>query len=159
MFAVQRPPEYSLLLRDFSLSQGEPRHAALSGDELRIEGQEPLLLHLKVEASDGSRRPLRIDLIRSGTLLQRFNGETPFRTTYRDAPPSGTEKIFYRLKITSPHLLASNPIFAQRVVRLGSPQAVRRGSPQAVRLDPLRQSSAQASALLRTGSAQVGGAR
>ena len=135
MFAVQRPPEYSLLLRDFSLSQGESRHSTISGDELRIEGQDPLLVRLKVETSDGSHRPLHLDLIRSGTLIQHFEGETPFQTTYRDAPPSKTEKIFYRLKITSPHLLASNPIFAQR----------------AVRLDP--------SALLRTGSAQVWGAR
>ncbi len=119
MFAVERPPAYSLLLRDFSLSQGGPGRSAISGGELRIEGQEPLLLHLNVEASDGSRRPLRIDLIRSGTLIQRFDGETPFRTTYRDAPPSGTEKIFYRLKIASPHLLASNPIFAQRAGPLG----------------------------------------
>jgi hypothetical protein len=129
MFAVQRPPEYSLLLRDFSLSQGESRHAAISGDELRIEGQDPLLVRLKVETSDGSRRPLRLDLIRSGTLIRRFDGETPFQTTYRDAPPSGTEKIFYRLKMTSPHLLASNPIFAQRVVRPDPSALLGTGSP------------------------------
>ncbi len=122
MFAVERPREYSLLLRDFSLSQGDPHHLAISGGELRIEGHDPILVRLSVETSDASRRPLRIELIRSGTLIQRFDGETPFQTTYRDAPPAGTEKIFYRLKITSPHLLASNPIFAQRVVRPGSLQ-------------------------------------
>ena len=122
MFAVERPREYSLLLRDFSLSQGDPHHPTISGGELRIEGQDPILVRLSVETSDASRRPLRIELIRSGTLIRRFDGETPFQTTYRDAPPAGTEKIFYRLKITSPHLLASNPIFAQRAVRLDSPQ-------------------------------------
>lgn len=123
MFAVQRPPGYSLLLRDFSLSQGESSRSAISGDELPLEGQDPLLVHIKVEASDGSRRPLRIDLIRSGTVIQQLDGETPFQTVYRDAPPLGTQKVFYRLKIASPHLLASNPIFAQRLVRQGAPQA------------------------------------
>lgn len=123
MFAVQRPHEYSLLLRDFSLSQGESSRSAMSGDELRLEGQGPLLVHIKVEASDGSRRPLRIDLIRSGTLIQRFEGETPLQTVYRDGLPLGADKVFYRLKITSPHLLASNPIFAQRLVQQSSPQA------------------------------------
>ena len=172
MFAVQRPPEYSLLLRDFSLSQGESRHSAMSGDELRLEGQDPLLVHIKLEASDGSHRPLRIDLIRSGTLIQRFNGETPFQTVYRDTPPLGTDKIFYRLKMTSPHRLVSNPIFAQRVVRLNSPQAVRLGPStepvvrplELLRTGPLRQGSAQASTepvvrpleLLRTGPLRQG---
>lgn len=122
MFAVQRPPEYSLLLRDFSLSQDKSGRSAISGDELRLEGQDPLLVRIKVEATDGSRRPLRLDLIRSGSLIQHFDGETPFQTVYRDALPTGSEKIFYRLKITSPHLLVSNPIFAQRSVRQDSPQ-------------------------------------
>ena len=115
MFAVERPPEYSLLLRNFSLSQGESSHSAMSGEELRIDGQSPILVGIKVEASDGSRRPLRIDLIRSGILIQHFEGETPFQTVYRDAAPLGTGKIFYRLKMTSPHLLVSNPIFGQRL--------------------------------------------
>lgn len=130
-YAVERPREYSLLLRDFALSQGTSRHTAISGDELRVEGHDPLLVQITVEATDGARRPLRLDLIRSGALIQHVEGETPFQAVYRDAPPSGTEKIFYRLMITSPHLLVSNPIFAQRLVRQGSPQAVRQGSPQA----------------------------
>ncbi|MDE2485682.1 MAG: hypothetical protein KGL32_10635 [candidate division NC10 bacterium] len=115
MFAVQRPHDYTLLLRDFSLSQEGGKRAAISGEELRIAGQDPLLVRIKVEASDGSHRPLRIDLIRSGALIRHFEGETPFQVVYRDTPPSGSGKIFYRLKITSPHLLASNPIFAQRL--------------------------------------------
>jgi hypothetical protein len=115
MFAVERPREYSLLLRDFALSQGESSRSAISGEELRIAGQDPLVVRIKVEASDGSRRPLRIDLIRSGALIRHFEGETPFQTIHREAPPLGTDKVFYRLKITSPHLLASNPIFAQRL--------------------------------------------
>lgn len=115
MFAVQRPHDYTLLLRDFSLSQEGGKRAAISGEELRIAGQDPLLVRIKVEASDGSHRPLRIDLIRSGALIRHFEGETPFQVVYRDTPPSGSDKIFYRLKITSPHLLASNPIFAQRL--------------------------------------------
>ncbi|MDE2180083.1 MAG: hypothetical protein KGJ40_04440, partial [candidate division NC10 bacterium] len=115
MFAVQRPHDYTLLLRDFSLSQEGGKRAAISGEELRIAGQDPLLVRIKVEASDGSHRPLRIDLIRSGALIRHFEGETPFQVVYRDTPLPGSDKIFYRLKITSPHLLASNPIFAQRL--------------------------------------------
>jgi hypothetical protein len=115
MFAVERPHDYTLLLRDFSLSQEGEGRTAISGEELRIAGHDPLLVRIKVEASDGSRRPLRIDLIRSGALIRNFEGETPFQTIYREAPPLGTDKIFYRLKIASPHLLASNPIFAKRL--------------------------------------------
>ena len=81
VLAVQRPREYSLLLRDFSFSQDEPRHSVTPGGELHIEGQDPLPVPLKVEASDGIRRPLGIDLIRSGSLLQHFDGEAPFHTT------------------------------------------------------------------------------
>jgi len=47
-------------------------------------------------------------------VLDVLAGRTPFEKTLRLPPPEETNREFFRLEITTPHRLLSNPIFVRR---------------------------------------------
>lgn len=111
-YSVQPSPDYHLILEDFSIST--PTLRAEMGGELDVDGAGPLLIRLRIVASDGREVPFMLRLIRSGRLLSVLPAKTPFEATWTSPPPERGRREFFRIEITKPHRLLSNPIFVRR---------------------------------------------
>lgn len=112
MYAVSPLKDHHLVLEDFSMSQG--KGSIPMGGELAANGQGPLVISLRVSASDGREMPFALRLIRSGRVLNVLEGRTPFETLLNTEPPEVGRRDFFRLEITTPPRLLSNPIFVRR---------------------------------------------
>ena len=84
------------------------------GGELEADGENPVLIRLRIGASDGREVPLTLRLIRSGRLLRTIQGRTPFAETLTVSSPDRGRREFFRVDVVKPHLLLSNPIFVRR---------------------------------------------
>jgi len=111
-YSIRPLPDYSLVLEDFSISS--PTFRAEMGGELEVDDGEPLLIRLRIVASDGREVPFALRLIRSGNVLSVLQAKTPFEKVLRAKPPEGGKPEFFRIEITNPHRLLSNPIFVRR---------------------------------------------
>ncbi len=63
-----------------------------------------------VSYSDNSKRPVTIELIRGGIMVETFKGETPLKVEFRDEGIVHNTKTYYRLRDNREHLV-SNPVF------------------------------------------------
>jgi len=113
-YSVQRLPDYRLVLEDFSIGQAEKQEWIPMGGELEADGENPVLIRLRISASDGREVPFALRLIRSGRLLRTIQGRTPFAETLKVTPPDRGMGEFFRVDVVKPHLLLSNPIFVRR---------------------------------------------
>jgi hypothetical protein len=113
-YAVQPPPDYSLVLEEFSIGQENGNGWTPMGGELLAETRGPLLIRLGVSASDGREVPFTLRLIRSGRLLSLLRERTPFEAVLQTDPPERGTGEFLRVEITEPHRLLANPIFVRR---------------------------------------------
>jgi hypothetical protein len=87
---------------------GEDHKGAVMGETLSTS-QYP---RIRFRISVGAEQPMRVMLIRGGTVVATFNGEGPIDADYVDREiPSGIT-TYYRLMDTSKHL-TSNPIFVR----------------------------------------------
>lgn len=114
MYAVKPLPNYSLVLEDFSMSQEGGTGRTGMGAELEADGRKPLLISLRVSASNGGEVPFTLRLIHSGAVLSVLEGRTPFEKILTAKPPERGGREFFRIEITKPHRLLSNPIFVRR---------------------------------------------
>lgn len=112
-YAVTPVPEYSLVLEDFSVGQ-DGRVRTPMGGELEAHGRGPVLVSLRIAASDGREVPFTLRLIRSGRVLSVLESRTPFQTVVQATPPAPGSREFFRIDIKKPHRLLSNPIFVRR---------------------------------------------
>ncbi|MFN3476007.1 MAG: hypothetical protein ACK4Z6_00415, partial [Candidatus Methylomirabilales bacterium] len=112
-YSVEPLPDYHLVLEDFSIGEEEGEEARM-GEELEVEGERPLKIHLKLSASDGREVPFTLRVIRSGKMLQVLQEKTPFKGSLKMTPPGEGKREFFRIEITKPHRLLSNPIFVRR---------------------------------------------
>jgi hypothetical protein len=113
LYALRAPRDSHLVLEEFRLGQEGARGQATLGDELESDGHTPLVLTLRVTASDGRAELFTARLIRSGKVLDVFQGRTPFERTLRLGPPGPGTREYVRLDITPPHRLLSSPIFVR----------------------------------------------
>lgn len=96
-------------LDDFQVIGSEGRSAVMG--EL-VTTREPPVIRFTVSFEGGKGRVVRMLLIRGGTLLRSFEGETPLvvRLTDDGLPPG--ELTYYRIMDSRKHL-TSNPIFVR----------------------------------------------
>jgi hypothetical protein len=113
-YALRPLPDHHLVLADFSISQEGRKEWALMGGELEAAGPGPLLISLKLRASREESVPFTLRLIRAGRILEVRQGRTPFDTVVKVAPPERGRREFFRMEVTAPHRLLSNPIFVRR---------------------------------------------
>jgi len=113
LYALRRPRDGHLVLEEFALGQEGAGGQATMGGELESNGARPLLLTLRIGASDGRGEPFTARLIRSGSVLDVLRGRTPFERTLRLDPPGAGKREFFRIEITQPHRLLSSPIFVR----------------------------------------------
>lgn len=91
---------------------GEGGEKAFMGETLTTP-QFPVIRY-SVTYGDGKSVPMVIHLIRGGTLIHTFRGQTPVEVQYVDKQAPSGEKTYYRLMDSKKHL-TSNPIFVKYV--------------------------------------------
>jgi hypothetical protein len=114
LYAVRPRPDYHLLLDEFAIGSVPGGADASMGGELVTDGSGRLSLRFRLVASDGREVPASVRLIRSGHVVAELAGRTPFEATWSDDPPAPGRRVFYRLEVTRPHGLLSNPVFVRR---------------------------------------------
>jgi hypothetical protein len=114
LYSVRPLPDLSLRLDEFSLSQEAGNQRIPMGGELEAQGGGALLIRLRVSTGDRREVPFTLRLIRSGRLHSVVEGRTPFEKILEAPPPEPGAREYFRIEITTPHWLLSNPIFARR---------------------------------------------
>lgn len=109
LYALQRTAEAELLLTDFSIAT--PGGAVRPGDTLRVPAGTPLEVRIAIGARGGTVLPVRLSLVRNGTVAEAWAGQTPFETVRRESADG--RPAVYRLDVrsTAPHRLLTSPIF------------------------------------------------
>lgn len=128
---VSAKRDVRLVLDQFSVScQAGARRAAV-GDRLDPEGARDLVVHLAVTASDRGRHPITVRIVRSGEVVAKVTGETPFSYDFLDAKAPVGERMSYRVEVSgATGELLSNPVFVGSILEDKSRQ------PSAVGIQP-----------------------
>jgi hypothetical protein len=114
MYASQRTKEYGLVLNDFSLTSTGTGRTAMSGETLQADGSGAIRLRIAVAATDGTAKPVPVQVIRGGSVLTTLNETTPFSVTLDDRGPAAGETTYYRLLVGSRNpRIVTNPIFVR----------------------------------------------
>ena len=113
MYARERRKDYGLVLKEFSLMSEETGQSAISGETLEAPANAPFRVRVEVSTTDGQRRPVPVQVIRSGLVLSSTIETTPFSVQFRDVVPQGTGGYFRLLIGSADHRIVSNPIFVR----------------------------------------------
>jgi hypothetical protein len=109
LYALQRTTEAELALVDFSIVT--PGGTARPGETLRVQPGTPLEIRIALGAGGAAALPVRLSLVRNGTVAEAWAGQTPFETVRRESAEG--RPAVYRLDVrsTAPHRLLTSPIF------------------------------------------------
>jgi hypothetical protein len=109
LYALQRTAEAELALIDFSIVT--PGGTARPGETLRVQPGTPLEIRISLGAGGAAALPVRLSLVRNGTVAEAWAGQTPFETVRRESAEG--RPAVYRLDVrsTAPHRLLTSPIF------------------------------------------------
>ncbi|OGB91560.1 MAG: hypothetical protein A2Z31_08125 [candidate division NC10 bacterium RBG_16_65_8] len=109
-----RTDDENLALERFQVLSPKAESAE-AGSRLTLEPGDRPEVHAAIGSATGRRLSVEVRLIRSGSVVQTFRGDTPvaLRWTERPLPPEST--LYYRLEARGPAglQLLSNPIFVQ----------------------------------------------
>jgi hypothetical protein len=117
LFAMRQGKMYScrakypqrMVLNDFSVCSAGGNTRAVSGDEIALN--ENPRIHVSLSLKEPLENPVKIRLIRSGELLQVFDGSLPMEIDYEDKYFKPGQKVYYRIDARGCGALVSNPIF------------------------------------------------
>ena len=112
MYALQRVPEASLVLADWSVVAGDA--VAVSGETLRVAEGTPVDVRIAVDAAGSGAEGLRVTLVRNGAVLNAWSGETSVRATHREIFDGRPLVFRIDARARVPHRLLSNPLFVTR---------------------------------------------
>jgi hypothetical protein len=109
MYALRRAPDFGLELGEFAVVAGAD--TAATAATLRASPGSPLDIRVAVVTSVGRAHPVRVTLVRNGTVVAAWSGTTPFAAVHRETFDFG--RGYYRLDVRGggPHHLVTNPIF------------------------------------------------
>ena len=80
-----------------------------SGDEIILK--ESPKIRISLSATVASENKIKVRLIRSGELIETFEGTLPMQIDYEDKYFQPGRKIYYRMDMSGHGILVSNPIF------------------------------------------------
>jgi hypothetical protein len=98
-------------LDDFQVI-GDDDQKAVMGETLKTN--RPPVIKFKVSFQGNKAGTVRILLIRGGTLLQTFEGDTPLQIQFTDEHLPMGDLTYYRLMDSRKHL-TSNPVFVKKI--------------------------------------------
>ena len=114
MYAVYQPhKEFRLRLDTFSVECGGGARVAHSGETLERRGAQDLAVRVSVSATDEGIHPITVTVIKSGRVLVRLRGQTPFAERIVDTEPPSEEPEAYRVEIRGKGELLSNPVIVK----------------------------------------------
>ncbi len=87
------------------------RQRAGPGETLRLASEQPLDIRVRVSATDQGAYPVTVSVIRSGEVVARLTGNTPFDQRYLGDLPKGEPAVAYRIQVDGEGELLSNPVF------------------------------------------------
>jgi hypothetical protein len=112
LYALQRLPEGQLVLGDWRVAAGEV--AAVSGEVLRVAEGTPLEVGIAVDAAGSGAGPLRVTLVRNGTVVDGWSGEAGVRATHREVFDGRPAVFRIDARGRTPHRIVASPIFVTR---------------------------------------------
>ncbi len=112
MYALQRLPESTLILADFSAAAEDA--IAVSGGTLKAREGTPVEVRIAVDASGKGAEGIRVTLIRNGAILDGWSGDTSVHVVHREIFDG--RPLVFRIDARGrvPHRLVSNPLFVVR---------------------------------------------
>jgi len=111
MYAYRgRYPQF-VSLDEFSVSSSNGKAKGISGDEVILKDFPRIKIALS--SVEGSKNPVMVRLIRSGMVIQVFQGKLPMQIDYEDRSVNPGEKVYYRMDMKGEGRLVSNPIFVK----------------------------------------------
>ena len=98
-------------LDEFSVCSLDGKNRGISGDEIVLKGVPKIKISLS--AAETSESKVKVRLIRSGKLIEAFEGTLPMQIDYEDKYFQPGERVFYRIDMHGYGILVSNPIFVK----------------------------------------------
>jgi hypothetical protein len=108
MYACVGYPQ-RMILKEFSVCSSGCEAKAVSGEEM-ILNENPRI-RISLFSKKPSEGPVEVRLIRSGEVVESFQGQLPMEIEYEDTYYKPGEKVFYRMDARGCGTLVSNPIF------------------------------------------------
>ena len=103
---------FGLRLDTFQVEAQDGTRAAVVGQSF-VRSAEPPAVRVAVTATDRGSHPVLVTIVRSGQVIARIAGTTPFHQRVVDsALPAGAE-AFYRVDVRGEGEILSNPIFVK----------------------------------------------
>ena len=96
-------------LDEFSVCSFQGEIKGISGDEVVLIGNPRIKISLS--AGEPTKNRVTVRLIRSGEVIESFEGELPMEIDFEDRFVKPGEKIYYRMDLRGYGTLVSNPIF------------------------------------------------
>ena len=109
MYACRAKYPQRLVLNDFSVCSAGGNTRAVSGDEIKLTNTPRI--HIFLSLKEPTENRVKIRLIRSGELLEVFEGSLPMEIDYEDKYFKPGRKVYYRIDARGCGNLVSNPIF------------------------------------------------
>jgi len=114
MYGVEQyRKEFGLRLEAFHVECERGTRGAGPGETLDPQGARDLTVHLSVSATDHQAHPIKVTIIRSGEVVARLTGDTPFDHRFLDERAPADERLAYRAEIRGDGEILSNPIFVR----------------------------------------------
>lgn len=111
MYAYQGSYPQFVRLDEFSVCPPDGKNKGFSGDEIILK--ESPRIRISLSAAVASENKIKARLIRSGELIQTFEGTLPMQINYEDKYFQPGKKIYYRMDMRGCGLLVSNPVFVK----------------------------------------------
>jgi hypothetical protein len=113
MYAVQGTFPQVPVMDEFSVSSADRTVKGISGEDVSLRSHP----RIKIALSSGKpvAAPVKVRLIRSGSVVHRVDGTLPLQFEYDDTYYHPGEKIYYRMDMRGAGIIVSNPIFVNFV--------------------------------------------
>jgi hypothetical protein len=103
---------FGLRLDTFQVETQDGARAAVVGQPF-VRGTEPPAVRVAVTTTDHQSHSVRVTIVRSGQVIARIAGTTPFRWRAVDAAMPAGAAAFYRVDVRGEGEILSNPIFVR----------------------------------------------
>lgn len=111
MYAVRTSYPQRIILDEFSVSGDNDSLRATLGEEIALNSR--VRIRISLSFKEPEEKPVKVRLIRSGKLLETFDGTLPMKIDYKDDYFEQGQKIYYRLDVNGHGTLVANPIFVR----------------------------------------------
>ena len=109
MYAYRGSYPQFVRLDEFSVCQPDGKNRGVSGDEITLK--ESPRIRISLSTTVASENKIKVRLIRSGELIETFEGTLPMQIDYEDKYFQPGKKIYYRMDMSGCGILVSNPVF------------------------------------------------